>query len=220
MNTDSRRKCRRAKCPGIGGREVGVLQVEGHADSHIRIFSDQLNNRLTVVLCRKPLQRGLIGMVRGNVIGSDIPIVMGMTSPEQMEYEHAALFSLGTGMGVIQMTPGVIKGIRSGDPFSRTCLFHELGHFLRHHLEVPGFQNGEYDAERYRVASEGGILLQEVEADAVSAEYLGADTTIAGLKMIRDLNARKLGDPRYDQESARVSVLELDNRIKTLSKRQ
>ena len=28
---------------------------------------------------------------------------------------------------------------------------------------------------------------------------------------------RKLGDLRYDQESAEVSVLELDNRIKKLS---
>lgn len=30
----------------LGGGEVGVLQVEGHADGHIRIFSDQLDNRL------------------------------------------------------------------------------------------------------------------------------------------------------------------------------
>ena len=30
----------------LGSREVGVLQIEGHADGHVRIFSDQLNNRL------------------------------------------------------------------------------------------------------------------------------------------------------------------------------
>ena len=30
----------------LGSGQVGVLQVEGHADGHIRIFSDQLNNRL------------------------------------------------------------------------------------------------------------------------------------------------------------------------------
>ena len=30
----------------LGSREVGVLQVEGHTDGHIRIFSDQLNTRL------------------------------------------------------------------------------------------------------------------------------------------------------------------------------
>ena len=30
----------------LGGGEVGVLQVEGHVYGHIRIFSDQLNNRL------------------------------------------------------------------------------------------------------------------------------------------------------------------------------
>ena len=32
--------------PCLGSREVGVLQVEGHTDGHIRIFSDQLNTRL------------------------------------------------------------------------------------------------------------------------------------------------------------------------------
>ena len=31
----------------LGSREIGVLQVEGHTDGHVRIFSDQLNNRLT-----------------------------------------------------------------------------------------------------------------------------------------------------------------------------
>ena len=31
----------------LGSGQIGVLQVEGHADGHIRIFSDQLNNRLT-----------------------------------------------------------------------------------------------------------------------------------------------------------------------------
>ena len=31
---------------GLGGSEIGVLQIEGHADGHVRIFSDQLNNRL------------------------------------------------------------------------------------------------------------------------------------------------------------------------------
>lgn len=30
----------------LGSSQVGVLQVEGHADGHVRIFSDQLNNRL------------------------------------------------------------------------------------------------------------------------------------------------------------------------------
>ena len=183
---------------------------------YIQIPFGKKENHLVVVLCRKPMQRGLIGMVRGKVVGADIPIVMDATPPDLMEYEHAALFGLGNGMGVIQMTPGVVAGFRCGDPFARTCLFHELGHYLKHHLDNPGFQNGEYDNERYRIASEGGILRQEVEADAVAVEYLGADTAIAGLKMIRDLNARKLGDLSYDQDSARVSVLELDNRIRTL----
>lgn len=33
-------------CRGSG--QVGVLQVEGHVDGHVRIFSDQLNNRLNM----------------------------------------------------------------------------------------------------------------------------------------------------------------------------
>lgn len=30
----------------LGSGQVSVLQIEDHADGHVRIFSDQLNNRL------------------------------------------------------------------------------------------------------------------------------------------------------------------------------
>lgn len=32
----------------LGSGQVSVLQIEGHADGHVRIFSDQLNNRLNM----------------------------------------------------------------------------------------------------------------------------------------------------------------------------
>ena len=183
---------------------------------YMRLPFGKKENRVIVVLCRKPMQRGLIGMVRGKAVGRDIPIVMDATPADQMEYEYAALFSLGNGLGVIQLTPGVVVGIRSGDPFARTCLFHELGHFLKRHLLVPGFQSDEYDRERYRIASEGGILPQEVEADAIAGEYIGVKTVAAGLGAIRDLQREKPGTPAYNREEVEVSIRELENRIRTL----
>ncbi len=183
---------------------------------YLRLPFGKKENRVTVVLCRKPMQRGLVGMVRGKAVGRDIPIVMDTTPADQMEYEYAALCSLGNGLGVIQLTPGVVVGIRSGDPFARTCLFHELGHFLKRHLLVPGFQSDEYDRKRYRIASEGGILSQEVEADAIAGEYIGVKTVAAGLGAIRDLQREKLGTPAYNREEVEVSIRELENRIRML----
>lgn len=183
---------------------------------YMRLPFGRKENRVIVILCRKPMQRGLIGMVRGKAVGRDIPIVMDATPTDQMEYEHAALFSLGNGLGVIQLTPGVVVGIRSGDPFARTCLFHELGHFLKRHLFAPGFQSDEYDTERYRIASEGGILPQEVEADAIAGDYIGVKTVAAGLSAIRDLQREKLGNPSYNREEVEVSIRELENRIRVL----
>lgn len=183
---------------------------------YMRIPFGNIENRVTVVLCRKPMQRGLVGMVRGKAVGCDIPIVMDTTPTNQMEYEYAALCSLGNGLGVIQLTSGVVAGIRRGDPFARTCLFHELGHFLKRHLLIPGFQSDEYDRERYRIASEGGILPQEVEADAFASEYIGIKAVAAGLGAIRDLQREKLGNPAYNQEEVEVSIRELDNRIRSL----
>ena len=116
----------------------------------------------------------------------------------------------------IRMTPAVFHGIRSGDPMARTCLFHELGHFVHKHLETPGFQTGAYDNERYRVALEGGVIQQELEADAFAAEYLGSNVVARGLSVIRSLHEKVLNDGVHIPEEVAVAMRELDRRIATM----
>lgn len=174
-------------------------------------------NRLCVVLYKKPMQYGLVGMVRGKSLDCVLPILMDTTPPEQMEYEHAALLSPGNGIGIIQMAPSMIHGIRRGDVMARTCLFHELGHFVRKHLSEEGFQTEDYDRERRRLTQAGGLMRQELEADAFAAEYLGSQTVAKGLAMIRDIHSDKLYNPSYDPDSVKLSMQELENRIKVLT---
>lgn len=172
--------------------------------------------RIRVVLCRRPMAQGLNGMVRGKGLPHDLAILVDKPSDADPEYLHAALVGSAEIVIAIRMTPAVFHGIRSGDPMARTCLFHELGHFVHKHLEPPGFQTGAYDNERYRVALEGGVIQQELEADAFAAEYLGSNVVARGLSVIRSLHEKELNDGVHIPEEVAVAMRELDRRIATM----
>lgn len=160
--------------------------------------------------------KGLTGMVRGKGFANDLAILLDNEPSEDAEYLHAALVGSGDLFFAIRMSPEVFHGIRRGDPMARTCLFHELGHYVRKHLQTPGFQTGDYDRERYSLASEGKVIRQELEADAFAAEYLGCDVVSEGLCQIRSLHEKTLGKGTYDPEGVAVAMRELDSRIEKL----
>ena len=172
--------------------------------------------RIKVVLCRKTMAQGLSGMVRGKGLPHDLAILLDKPSDVAPEYLHAALVGSAGMVIAIRMTPAVFHGIRSGDPMARTCLFHELGHFVHKHLETPGFQTEAYDKGRYRTALEGGVAQQELEADAFAAEYLGCNVVAEGLSVIRSLHEKELNDGVHIPEEVTVSMQELDSRIAVL----
>lgn len=175
--------------------------------------------RIKVVLCRKPMAQGLNGMVRGKGLPHDLAILVDKPSDADPEYLHAALVGTAEMVIAIRMTPAVFHGIRSGDPMARTCLFHELGHFVHKHLEVPGFQTDTYDKERYRIALEGGVIQQELEADAFAADYLGRNVVVEGLSVIRSLHEKEFHDGVHIQEDVTVAMRELDSRIVVLKEK-
>lgn len=172
--------------------------------------------RIKVVLCRKPMARGLSGMVRGKCLPHDLAILLDKPSDAEPEYLHAALVGTAEMVIATRLTPAVFHGLRSGDPMARTCLFHELGHFVHHHLETPGFQTETYDTERYGIALNGGVIRQELEADAFAADYLGNAIIAEGLSIIRSLHKNTLNDGVHDPEEVTVAMQELDARIMTL----
>lgn len=172
--------------------------------------------RIRVVLCRKPMAQGLHGMVQGKGLPHDLAILVDKPSDADPEYLHAALVGSAEMVIAIRMTPSVFHGIHSGDPMARTCLFHELGHFAHKHLETPGFQTETYDNERYRVAIEGGVIQQELEADAFAADYLGSNVVARGLSVIRSLHEKELNDGVHIPEEVTVAMQELDHRITTI----
>ena len=141
--------------------------------------------RIIVVLCRKPMQSRLTGMIRGKVLGRDIAITLDESSANEAGYLYASLERMHNGTYSIRMTSEVLHGVRRGDAMARTCLFHELGHFLCKHLEAPGFKSENYDEERYRFASEGEVLHLELEADAAAADYLEIAVVAKGLAALR-----------------------------------
>ena len=129
--------------------------------------------RISVVLCRKPMQNGLSGMVCGKALGQNIAIVLDKPTSGEADCLYASLERMRNGTFSVRMTREIIHGLRRGGAMARTCLFHELGHYFRKHLDAPGFQSESYDEERYRLASEGEVLHLELEADATAADYLG-----------------------------------------------
>ena len=164
------------------------------------------------------MAQGLNGMVRGKGLPHDLAILVDKPSDADPEYLHAALVGSAEMVIAIRMTPAVFHGIRSGDPMARTCLFHELGHFVHKHLEPPGFQTEAYEKERYRIALEGGVIQQELEADAFAADYLGTNVVVEGLSVIRSLHEKELNDYLHVPEEVIVAMRELDSRIVALKR--
>ena len=162
------------------------------------------------------MAQGLSGIVRGKGLPHDLAILLDKPSDAEPEYLHAALVGTAEMVIAIRLTPAVFHGLRSGDPMARTCLFHELGHFVHKHLETPGFQTEAYDRERYRIALEGGTSQQELEADAFAADYLGNAIVAEGLSVIRSLHEKELNDGIHIPEEVTVSMPELDSRIAVL----
>lgn len=173
--------------------------------------------RISVVLCRKPMQNGLSGMVCGKALGQNIAIVLDESSSGETDCLYASLERMHNGTYSVRITSEVLHGLRRGDAMARTCLFHELGHFLCKHLETPGFKSENYDEERYRLASEGEVLHLELEADAAAADYLEIAVVAKGLAALRDKLKESLNEGTFDSEEVAVAVKELNLRIDTLN---
>lgn len=105
------------------------------------------DKRIKVVLCRRPKSNCLVGMIRGKCLQKDLAIILDAYGSDEPEYQYAALMKHESGLFAIHMTLDVFQGIRYGDAMARTCLFHELGHYLCGHLDASGFQNESYDEE-------------------------------------------------------------------------
>lgn len=176
--------------------------------------------RISVVLCRKPMQNDLSGMVCGKALCQNIAIVLDKPTSDEADCLFASLERMRNGTFSVRMTSEVLHGLRRGDAMARTCLFHELGHYLCKHLEAPGFKSENYDEERYRLASTGDVFHLELEADAAAADYLGIAVIAEGLATLRDKLKEPLIADAFDPEAAAVAVQELNLRIFALSERE
>lgn len=155
-------------------------------------------------------------MVRGKYLPHDLAILLDEPSDAEQEYLHAALLGSAEMVLAIRIAPPVFHGIRSGNAMARTCLFHELGHYVHKHLQTPGFQTETYEKERYRTALAGGVIPQELEADAFATDYLGSDVVAKGLSAIRSLHENTLNDGVHIPAEVAVAMQELDLRIVAL----
>ena len=168
--------------------------------------------RIVVTLCRKPMQKGLAGFVRGKSLSGKLALIVSSLPAALSGFDFAALADYGGDVYGIVMTPEIFHGIRRGDALARTCLFHELGHVQQRHASQPHPDYSADDLERYRLASEGTVSPQELKADAFAAAYLGSACVAEGLSAIRAYQAQRIFDPAYDREAVEVAVRELDRR--------
>ena len=84
--------------------------------------------RIAVTLCRKPMQKGLAGFVRGKSLSGKLALIVSSLPSALSGFDFAALADYGSDVYGIIMTPEIFHGIRRGDALARTCLFHELRH--------------------------------------------------------------------------------------------
>ena len=85
--------------------------------------------RIKIVHLKKPVTKGLAGLIESNLFPQRIAMVVDSRPLEDLNYNYMCLNYIGGRERVeIWMEPDIFYGIKRGDPMARTSLFHELGH--------------------------------------------------------------------------------------------
>ena len=170
--------------------------------------------RIKIVHLKKPVTKGLAGLVESNLFPQRIAMVVDARPPEDLNYNYMCLNHIGGRERVeIWMEPEVFYGIKRGDPLARTSLFHELGHHCLGHLKDSTEEMEVYDEARVQAVKNGQVMQAELDADQFAADYPGRDYVIRGLADIRAALAK---ESACDEEQQAIALKEMDLRIEKL----
>lgn len=179
---------------------------------HGSISFGKRNTRLILSHMNKPIDKGLIGLVRSNLFPVPVAIIIDVTPIGDRDYSFACLACAKDGAAPrILIDRELFYDIIRGSNLARVILLHELGHYYHEHLSS---QVENRDKARIDFASAGVVDPNELEADLFVTAYLGKEKTIAGLNELMEEICIEYAD--YDKDSLLLAVKELQLRIAAL----
>ena len=172
--------------------------------------------RIKIIHLRKPVTKGLAGMVMGKPFAQSISLVVDRRPRAEMDYNYMCLSHHADSKSIeIWMERDAFFGIKRGEPMARMSLFHELGHYYHKHLWETAEELSAYDKAREQAAKNGQVIQAELDADQFAADYLGRDYVIRGLSEMR---AELVKECSCDKEQHAIALKELDLRIESLQR--
>ena len=167
---------------------------------------------ITLVHLKKPVQKGLAGMVRSKLFPNDIPLVIDTRPINEWDYSFMCLsHALGSEQTSIWMEREFFLGIKRGEPMARTSLFHELGHNYHKHFRQSIEAMEAYDEARKKCVINGQVIQDELDADQFAVDYLGRDYVVRGLSALKDELTSRIENTDYEENE--ISLKELELRI-------
>ena len=172
--------------------------------------------RIDVFHLRKPVEKGLAGMVMSNLFPQNVALVVDSRPTDNLEYSYMCLSrSAVTASVSVWMEADAFYGIKRGEPIARTALFHELGHYYFRHMKRSKEEMVAYDQAREAAVEIGQVIQQELDADQFAVDYLGKDYVISGLSDLKSLIEKALDQDSTDERNV-AAIKELEYRIMKL----
>ena len=184
---------------------------EGEIVQYREIEFGRDENKITVTLLDETMGQGLIGMISSPIFKENIAMVI-VEDPDSVDYNFACLGWAENGIAPrVAMTEKLYKELKAGVPVAKVVLMHEIGHYQNGDVTM---DDDNSDERRSKLVANDEVCPKEIKADAFAVEYLGKETVIDGLK---ELQRRILADfADYDEESVKISIKEIEIRIKKI----
>lgn len=169
--------------------------------------------RITLIHMNKPLSNGLAGMITSPLFKENVAVIVDDTPEDEREYDFACLACGENGtVPRVMMTREVYYDIKRNEPYARTALFHELGHYCNGDLSSP---KKDRNKERTNLVASGTVSEEELNADFFAASYFGKEFVVSGLEKIMKLT-EEMYKNQYDADDLAIVLRELSIRISTI----
>ena len=174
-------------------------------------------HKITVYHLRKPVRKGLAGMVTGSIFPEKIALVVDPRPRSEFEYSYMCIsHNRGIPFDSVWMEAEAFYGIKRGDKMARTALFHELGHYYLQHLKGSEEEINAYNLARSEAVDEGKVIQDELDADQFAVDYLGKEYVAEGLRKLNLRINNLIQSGVYEEETGKAAMKEISLRIASL----
>ena len=185
-----------------------MIKKKGNAMKDYTTIFGVGKDKIELTLLDEPMELGLVGMVSSELFGENIAIVVE-DEPQTVEYDFACLGYTKAGTAPrVMMKKEFYEDLKKETQEAKSILFHEIGHYANGDMLA---NTGNEDEERERLVSQNKVSKKEIRADAFAVRYLGKETVIAGLEMLKQRIFDIYKD--FDEESVKLSTKEINLRI-------